>query len=139
MQIKRKADILDFEKRLYLRLLKEHPAYPLIIAEICKAMPSESIVLDELRFSSERRGTAAAETPPLIKFIIEGRVVGKDATSAQTTRFMLSLERSGYFENISVTIKGGAPFADAGRPQEPLREKAEGLGFAIDGIIRIKD
>lgn len=122
MQVKRKMDILDFEKKLYLRLIKEYPAYTVIIAEICKAIPSERIVLDELKFYSNQA----------IKFNIAGKVLGIEATESEVTNFVLALERSGYFENISVTIRGG-PWRQA--PEVGV----EKLSFAIDGVIKLKD
>lgn len=129
-QIKQKMDILDFEKKIYLRLIKEHPAYPVIIAEICKAIPSERIVLDEVKFYSEQKKTPPPKAPLPIKFTITGGALGEDARDSDVTRFVLALERSGYFEDISVRIKGRA-----GR--EPLEAEVAGLSFVIDGIIRL--
>jgi len=131
MQIKRKMDILEFSKGLYLRLLKERPAYPVIIAEICKAIPRENIVLDELKFYKDPRGTVPQEAPSSVKFTIMGRLSGKEATAAQTTRFVLALEESGYFENISVALK------EVGLPIEAGERTV--LSFVVNGGVKLKD
>lgn len=134
MQIKRKMDILDFEKKLYLQLIKEHPAYPVIIAEICQAIPSEEIVLDKLEFSSGQKRARSGPGPSPVKFTITGRVTGEDATGQEATNFVLALEQSGYFENISLTVDRGR----GGRldRREASEQEIERSNFVIDGVLR---
>lgn len=147
MQIKRKMDILDLEKRLYRHLIKDHPAYPVIIAEICKAIPSEKIVLDELKFYSTQKKVRSLKDFSPIKFIIAGGVLGTDAADSETTRFILALEQSGYFENISLAIQTGVSpsdalfdrgFADRSAGRELLEEESKS-SFIIDGIVKIEN
>ena len=134
MQIKRKADILDFEKKLYLQLTKERSRYPLIIARICQAIPSEKTVLDELSFNSIRERRGPAESLSRVQFNIQGRVLGQEALNQETTNFVLALEQSGYFDNISVSMN--EEMQARGQVKEEI---AEHLGFAVNGIVRLED
>jgi len=111
MGLKRKMDVLDFQKQLYIRLNEQYPAYSLIIAEICNAIPSNRIVLDGLSFSSGQQNKGDLAT-----FTIRGRQNQKeDGVGSEITSFVLYLEQSGFFENIShnisgETMPGGADF-----------------------------
>jgi len=60
-----------------------------------------------------------------------GRLSGKEATAAQTTRFVLALEESGYFENISVALK------EVGLPIEAGERTV--LSFVVNGVVKLKD
>lgn len=148
MQMKRNTDIFEFERDLYSRLLKERPAYSVIIAEICKAIPKEKIVLDELLFFSEHKDKRSGKGSPALKFTIVGRLLGRETTAASTTKFVLALEESGFFNNISVTIKEGALPLDRGLPRGPKdrlakakssEEETRVLSFAISGTVKWKN
>jgi len=138
VRVKRKEDILDFEKKFYLKLIREYPSYPIIIAEILKAIPSPNIVLDEFKFYGDANRISAKDTLPPLKFTIMGRVSGKDLTGSETTNFVLALEQGGYFENISVTISDYGGYAEL-ENMDRASKKGKELGFIVSGGIKLKD
>lgn len=143
IQIKRNMDILDFKRKFYLELIKARPSYPVIIAEICRAIPSKRVILDDLRFNRESKRTRALDDTSSIKFTIIGRVVGREEVSSITTKFVLALEKSGYFENISASIKAEGLLGARTR-LEPLltgasKQSEDELPFIVSGFIRKGD
>lgn len=146
MDIKRRMDTLDFEKKLYLELIKQYPAYSRIIAEICKAIPAERLVLDELNFSGSKEKTGSQEFPP-IKFTAIGRILGEDVDSSGITGFVSDLEKSGYFENLKISIQKRVSPGDysldrerggGSSERESAEGKVKGLNFVIEGFIKTK-
>jgi Tfp pilus assembly PilM family ATPase len=124
MRIKQKMDILDFEKQLYARLIKRYPTYLAFIAQICQAISNGGIVLNELEFHSDQIETGSSERLSMTRFSMKGKILEKDTPESEITRFVLALEQSDYFENISVVME---------------RAKKKGLNFVIDGMARLKD
>ncbi|MFH1622235.1 MAG: pilus assembly protein PilM [Candidatus Omnitrophota bacterium] len=146
MKVKRTVDTLEAKKNIYLKLTKEYPSYLVIIDQISQAIPSESIVLDELDFTSgataSRLGRGSQSETAQVKFSIRGRMVSKDMTGSDVTHFVSALEQSGYFENVSVVIKGRSPVPGEGFDSlEPTdRRSAQGIiteevSFIIDGYL----
>jgi Tfp pilus assembly PilM family ATPase len=123
IRIRQKMDILNFEKQLYLRLIKRYPAYLVFINQICQAMPDKWIILNELEFHSEAK-TDSSEHLSVVRFSMRGKILEKNMPESEITRFVLALEQSDYFENISVAME---------------RVKKKELNFAIDGIARLQD
>jgi hypothetical protein len=102
-------------------------------------------VLDVLKFYTDQDKRRSAETSRSIKFNIAGKVMGKDVMETEVTKFMLALEQSGYFGNISVVIKGkvslqGNVINREQRSRFRNGESSEGelrqLPFVIDGDIQ---
>lgn len=128
MNIKRAMDVLESKKKLYDFLLKRYPSYSSLIMEICKAMPNESIVLDDIAISGDAASSQSFDEQIIsaLNFTLAGRIVGEGAQSALATAFVLELEKSGHFENISIKI-------DEPAAKEGLSIKE--LGFVISGTI----
>jgi len=146
--LRRKADILDLEKKFYLQLSKSRPAYPAIIAEISKVIPQGKIVLNELSFSSDQQKSPSLDEVLPIKFTMAGRAAGKDERGLEIPKFVRALEQSGYFENISVNIKGadvstGSVFNSGLQYLSDSKQAPEGVSrewdFVINGVVRIKE
>jgi len=139
--LRRKADILDLEKKFYLQLIKSRPAYPVIIAEISKVIPQGKIVLNELTFSSDQQKSPSLDEVLPIKFTMVGRAAGKDERGLEIPKFVRALEQSGYFENISVNIKGAD--VSTGGIFDANQQAPEGVSrewdFVINGVVRIKE
>ncbi len=133
-RIKRKMDILVLEKELYVRLLKGRPLYSVIIAQICKAIPPGKIALDQINFYSEQKNVPSQEAIPAIKFTITGRLLEKGAASSQLTQLVLALEEGGYFENISVALRGEESPAE----ERASVEEKEKQNFVINGAVKLR-
>jgi len=98
IDINRKMDVLNFKRSLYVQLKKQYPAYHYIITEIFQSIPSGRITLDNLVFE-----TRDARGGPI--FTIEGSVIGLDVSRTEVTQFVLMLEETGLFEDISHSTK----------------------------------
>ena len=70
----------------------ESLSYPEIILEICKSIPKDEINLEELQFSKT--------STQKIMFRISGRI--REESSYSPADFMLALERTGYFLDLSL-------------------------------------
>lgn len=147
MNVKRMIDTFETEKELYYRLIREHPSYLVIIDQICQAIPTRHIVLDELSFNAEQ-SSDPKNVSAKIKFAIGGRLVGEDTTGLEVTQFVSVLEQSGYFEDVSVGIRGAVPIADEERlPDSDLagpatrgsvqQKQKETTSFTISGAVRL--
>lgn len=137
VQIKRKMDVLKAGRGLFDSLSKAFPALSPFIVDIGKAMPPEEIVIDELLIVGDqgRAQRSEKDQEPLFNFTLKGRVVGESPQSAQVTTFVLALEKSGHFKNISITIdesklKTKSTFGD-GQEQGGIQD----LFFSINGNI----
>ena len=124
MGVKRMMDTLEPKKKIYHQLKKDYPSYLMIIDQICQAIPSKHIVLDELSLATGQRGGSPSSNPQYasgeIKFSITGRLVGEGITGFEVTQFVSALEQGGYFENVSVANR-------------------EAGSFTIYGDVRVRD
>jgi type IV pilus assembly protein PilM len=123
VDLKRKADILDFAKKTYVDLNHQYPAYAPIIIKICDTIPSEKLILSELNFFRVKTDVST------IKFTITGKILGEDVESSEITGFVSSLEQSGYFINPKLAIQNRPPLES---------ESAKELSFVIEGTVKTK-
>jgi len=114
LRLNRELEYLEVKKGLYAQLQGKNIFYPQIIFEIYKAIPEGKIFLEQIQISSQP-GTENAVT-------ITGLVHDPDYSA---TAFMLALEKSGYFEGLSLNTN-------------PARREMTGLGFVIRGKLRNK-
>ena len=107
MQVKKQMDLVSDKKRLYEALSRRFPEFSDFIMEICKAIPDETVVVDELSISNVTPSdwSTGPSAAPVFDFIIRGRVIGRHLTSTQATAFVLALEKNRAFQNISITIE----------------------------------
>ena len=139
MQVKKKMEVVESEKELYQFLSQRSPAYSTFILEICKAIPGENIVIDDLGIKNTQKPESFSreKDPAPLTFTLKGRVVGGVSKSDQATAFVLALEKSGYFENISININD-QPRAQNNRGFDKnagTQQSSEELSFSMDGNI----
>lgn len=119
VQLKRQLELLEFKKKIYSQLRETSIFYPEIILGISNSIPEDKLFLDSLNFLKPPSGK--------VQITIQGTV--QDPTYS-TANFMLALEKTGYFENLS--------FMTSGRPA--VREgMAGGMVFTIKGEVKSKN
>ena len=87
---------LEYKKKLCFGIKEKSAYYPGIIIQICKTIPQGQIFLEELTFSKNVSGK--------ITFMLTGKV--SKVGNYSPTDFVLALENTGYFENLSLATGG---------------------------------
>ncbi len=103
--LKRKIDNIVFKKDFYEQLIKNNPSFPEAISKICSSIPEGKIILDGLSFSKNEDQE--------VDFTIRGRAM--DTAFYSPTDFMLELEGTKYFNNMSIS-SGTGRYEESAQP-----------------------
>ena len=138
VEIRKKTDTLEFKRNLYSQLKKSSTDYPFIVNLIFNAIPSEKLVLTGISFVGQEARGESDEVLSGVAFTIEGNTFDTVRSRSDITQFVLALEDSGIFENISVSTSAEVLSSESAIPEKGSeQEPTKGLSFSIKGNIKI--